>query len=264
MIKKRPEFIPVIDVSAWEKDARYDKMHLDFIPDGVIAKASQYKWKDPTAKMHMDGAKLIGAKRGLYHFYQPHDLEAQVTTFFAVAQEASGWDGKKWLFEIPPILDVEYTPPAKDPKAPRGDALAYEVKYLLDAFEKLSGMKPVIYTGKYYWANLFNRLGQPPKWCSDYPLWVSAYPNEPDKYSAPYLEVGGWGKSWAMWQYDEAGRMPNAFPYDGVDLNIANPEWWKTLGESPTSEPPVGQEPTSNLYNEAIDDALKALEKLRK
>lgn len=229
IIKKRPEFISVIDVSGWEKDAHYDRIHLDFIPDGVIAKASQYKWEDKFAKMHMDGAKLIGAKRGLYHFYQPRDLAAQLMTFFSVAQKAGAWDSGKWLFEIPPILDVEYTPNAKDPKSIRGDALAYEVKFMLDEMEKMTGLKPVIYTGKYYWAWLNSRWGIPPKWSSDYPLWVSAYPNNPDGISKPYLEVGGWGKSWAMWQYSEAGRLPNAFPYDGVDLNIANPVWWDTL-----------------------------------
>lgn len=229
IIKKRPEFISVIDLSHWEKDVRYDRMHLDFIPDGIITKASEYVWKDPTAKMHMDGAKSLGVKRGLYHFYRPKDLERQLTTFFDVAMEAGCWDGERWLLEIPPILDVEFTPNPKDPKDPRGNALAYEVKYLLDGMEKKTGLKPVIYTGKYYWANLFNALGQPPKWCSDYPLWVSAYPDEPDKFSKPYLTVGGWGDSWAMWQYSAAGRMINAFPYDGVDVNIANPDWWNTL-----------------------------------
>lgn len=242
IIKKRPDFISVIDVSAWEKDAQYDRIHLDFIPDGVIAKASEYRWKDPTAKFHMDGAKLIGAKRGLYHFFHPNDLQSQINTFFTVSQEAGGWDGQNWLFEIPPILDVEYTPPPKDKKAPRGDALAYQVKYLLDAFEGLTKLKPMIYTGKYYWANLNNRLGQPPKWTKDYALWLSAYPNNPDGMTKPYLTVGGWGDSWAMWQYSAAGILPNAFPYDGVDLNIANPEWWATLPGGNTPDPTVKTE----------------------
>lgn len=254
-IKKAPEYISVIDVSAWEKDARYDKMHLDFIPDGVIAKASEYTWKDPTAKFHMDGARLIGARRGLFHFYRPHDLERQIEVFFTVASEAGAWDGRNWLLEIPAILDVEYTPNPKDKKAPRGNALAYEVKYMLDAFENKIGMKPMIYTGKYYWANLFNALGQPPKWCMDYPLWVSAYPDNPELHSKPYLQVGGWGASWAMWQYSEAGIMKNAFPYDGVDLNIANPVWWNTLPKPGAAQIPVPQEdePTPEQPKSKID-----------
>jgi len=261
-IKKAPNFISVIDVSAWEKDARYDKMHLDFVPNGIIAKASEYKWKDPTAKMHMDGANLVGSYRGLYHFYHPKDLQAQVDTYFAVAAEAGAWVDGKWKFEIPPILDVEYTPPPKDKNAPRGNALAYEVKWLLDAFEAKTKMKPVIYTGKYYWANLNNALGMAPSWSKDYPLWVSAYPFDPDKFDAPYLEVGGWGKSWAMWQYSEAGIMKNSFPYDGVDLNIANPAWWGTLTpvisdppeEDPDTEPDVST--FREGYNQAMDDII--------
>lgn len=236
--KQKPEYISVIDVSGWEHDAHYDRIHLDFVPDGVIAKASEYKWEDKWAKMHMDGAKLIGAKRGLYHFYRPRDLQAQIDTFFAVAEKCEAYVNGKWLFEIPPILDVEYSPNAKDKTAPRGNALAYEVKFLLDAMEKKTGLKPVIYTGKYYWANLFDAFGRPPKWCADYPLWVSAYPNNPDGMSKPYLQVGGWGDSWAMWQYSEAGRLPNAFPYDGVDLNIANPTWWETLSAAGKSQLP--------------------------
>ena len=249
MIKKSPDYISVIDVSNWEHDAYYERIHLDFIPDGIIAKASEYKWKDASAKKHMAGAALVGARRGLYHFYRPHDLQAQIATFLAVSEEAGALVGGRWVFEIPPILDVEYTPPPKDKNAPRGNALAYEVKFLLDAFEKVAGRKPVIYTGKYYWTNLNNALGQPPSWCKDYPLWVSAYPDDPDKHSKPYLQVGGWGDSWAMWQYSEAGVMKNAFPYDGVDLNIANPEWWNTLplpngGTTPTPEPTPAPAPT--------------------
>lgn len=256
-VKKRPEYISVIDVSGWEHDAHYDRIHLDFVPDGVIAKASEYKWEDKWAKMHMDGAKLIGAKRGLYHFYRPRDLTAQVNTFFGVAEKCGAWIDGKWLFEIPPILDVEYTPNPKDKTAPRGNTLAYEVKFLLDAFEARAGVKPMIYTGKYYWANLFDVFGRPPKWCADYPLWVSAYPNNPDGMSKPYLQVGGWGDSWAMWQYSEAGRLPNAFPYDGVDLNIANPVWWETLpnaGESPQPVPPT--ETSNEIIIESITVAM--------
>lgn len=240
MIKKSPDFISCLDLSHWEKDVFYDRMHLDFIPDAIITKASEYKWKDATAKMHMAGAKSLGVVRGLYHFYHPHDLDAQINTFFEVAKEAGCWDGTNWLIELPPILDVEYTPNPKDPKDVRGNALAYEVKYILDAFEKKTGLKPIIYTGKYYWAHLNNRLGQPPSWSKDYPLWVSAYPDEPDKHSKPYLQVGGWGDSWAIWQYSEAGRLPHAFPYDGVDLNIINPVYWATIKKSDLPLPDLG------------------------
>lgn len=238
----------IIDVSHWEAEIRWAQLSPK--PDGVIIKASEYKWTDPLTKSHWAGATSIGVPRGLYHFYRPHDIAAQVSTFLSVAQSVGAYDGKKWLAEIPPVLDAEFAPPRPPKKRPagyvdppEGAGLASQYKAWLDLVETATKCRPMIYTSRNFWGYTLDWAGRPPAWTSDYDLWVGWYPDVKDAHSSPPASIlpAGWNYA-ALWQYAEDGRIAG-IPYDGVDLNLPADWFMKKIGKPVEPEAPAPSEP---------------------
>jgi len=250
-----------IDISAWETNVLWEKLAPR--PSLVIAKASEYKWRDTAFVMHYQNAEEY--PRGAYHFYRPDDIPAQVETFLWACEEAGAFVGGKWLAEIAPIFDAEYAPPKTPRKKPKnykeppiGAALAYQYKTWLDLVEQRTGVKPIIYTSQYYWSFTLACLGRVPSWTRDYPLWLAYYPDRPDDFPEPTAGMlpRGWELSDViMWQYDEAGRLAGV-PYDGVDLNWVKPEYLASLGATPEPTHPfsVTIDKSDNL--QVINDAV--------
>lgn len=75
---------------------------------------------------------------------------------------------------------------------------AYNARLWLEQVETHLGVKPMIYTRKYWWeAN----MGPYADWSSEYPLWVANYTLR----SKPLLPRQ-W-KDYALWQYDAKGKI---------------------------------------------------------
>ncbi len=223
----------VWDTSHYEMDAFYDRQASD-PPLLVITKLTEDDYFiDAFAGMHIEGARSIGSKVGVYHFLRYNDIQGQVDNFLEAAELCGALVGGIWKLDVPPVLDVELEPTSSDPQ---GTSFASQIKAWLDSVETATGQKPWIYTSANYWKETLDRNGNPPPWTSQYKLWVAQYFDEPDLHEEPYPLPAGWSE-WHLWQYDDAGIVP-CFPYDGVDLNKASDKLLAELG-TPTP-PPVG------------------------
>ena len=93
--------------------------------------------------------------RGAYHFFRPkYDGVAQAKHFVATMGTLADDD-------LPPVCDLEVQDGVSDA------TVIARTKDFLETMEKLSGKKPMIYTGYF-----FTSLGSPSGF-SSYPLWVA-------------------------------------------------------------------------------------------
>lgn len=243
MIIKEP---CIVDISHWE---RVDWANLDKRVKGVITKATQGKsYIDPTCGTYYAGARGKGLPCGLYHFFEPHDIAAQIDNFINTCKNIGALKDGIWLSDDP-ILDMEYDP---GQLGVHGEQLQAQVKAWLDGVEAATKIKPPIYTSKRFWKYLLTNLlwtkyyengqekwdwfptsrSQPPAWTKDYRLWVAQYPlpDYVDGQIAPAYLPDGWD-SWWMWQYSPSGQLAGIAEY--TDVNIKN-------GEYIPPEPPIG------------------------
>lgn len=192
-----PAFATGIDVSHWQGVMEWTKakqagVSFAFIKasDGGSAVDSQFanNWK---------GAKAMGILRGAYHFFRNGaDPLAQANLFVRTLGSDVG--------ELPPVMDFEDADSAPDLPAAR---------IFLDRVQQLTGRKPIIYTGAWYWnAKRFDNVA----WAKDFDLWAAAY-----QMNAPILPLD-WQK-WTFWQYSGTGLGPTYGALAGdIDLDRFN------------------------------------------
>jgi GH25 family lysozyme M1 (1,4-beta-N-acetylmuramidase) len=154
--------------------------------------------KDSTFAKNWAGMKAAGLLRGAYHFFHPSvDPVAQANLFASMIQQAGGMSEG----DLPPVADVEQF----DKLAPA--VVAEKVKQFLDAVEKATGRKPMVYSGLFMSSAL-------PQSLSEYPLWVANY-----GVKCPLLPAA-W-KGWYFWQHQGTGGRTPGIKAD-VDQNIFN------------------------------------------
>lgn len=170
----------------------------------VIYKCSEGgDWGDPTFdKAEVAAIRAAGLKVGVYHFLRPKPGRTGATEmrFFWKRARAMGY-GKKG--DIAPVIDIEATQLSK------GDTYRY-LKSAVTELERLSGTKPIIYTGRWFWDP--NVTTQGSAWGC--PLWLAAYVDNPDRYVPE-----SW-HSWTIWQYTDKAKVPGV-PSAHCDANIA-------------------------------------------
>ena len=180
--------------------------------------------RDIRCETYFHECKALGIKYGLYHFLFPNNIDEQVEFYKQVVTDLGG------LGHFPPVVDVEQAIPREKPghpdNLPRGKNWADQIKVWLDATETWSLQKPMIYTNASFWEYTFDRMGNPPDWTDQYPLWVAWYPrpiSNVDQREKPRDDrmPAGWTK-WAMWQYSDRGRTDG---YLANDYSVATPEY---------------------------------------
>jgi GH25 family lysozyme M1 (1,4-beta-N-acetylmuramidase) len=262
------------DSSHWNP---VDWNNLDPNVLGMIWKITQGKYYiDPTCAGFWKDAKSKGISRSVFHFFEPNDIAAQVENFLTACEDHGIIVAGKWMAEIEPVLDAEYTPPAAIPtrvssaeQLPRrkkldlqfpelyletnprlgvivktktaglavtGATLAAQYKTWLDMVEAEVNIKPIIYTSKWMWIHTGF-----PAWAKDYQLWDAQYPNNPDGQNAPLYVPYGNFPGWWGWQYS-ANMVISGF---SGDINVYNgtTEQWKSKygGGVIPPEPPIGE-----------------------
>lgn len=165
----------------------------------VFVKASQGATsQDETFSSNVQGARAAGLLVGAYHFLTATSTaaaQAEAAHFINVVQSVGS-------LELPLVMDYENNPSNVDRATINEIALAF-----LQDVERLSGRKPLVYTGNAFGQNFNATLGA-------YDLWIARYSNglSPEDTTA-------W-KQWTFWQYSDAGQV------DGisgkVDLNQFN------------------------------------------
>ncbi len=142
-------------------------------------------------------AKEVGILRGAYQRFQPdQNVLGQARLFLEKLGPFQPGD-------LPPMLDVE------DDGGLPPSAIAQKVKQWMDHVEPILGVKPLIYTGYYFWRD---QVG--PGDFGDHPLWIANYGATCPLVPAP------WGR-WAFHQYSASARIPG-ITANTVDVNRFN------------------------------------------
>ena len=235
-----------IDVSKWQ-DNNSTAQQMDFtksVAKGakfVFIKSSQALWTDEDILYNWKSAKNAGLLRGAYHFLDwVADPRQQAQYAWSIIQSDPG--------ELPPVIDFEYWNP------PPANAFDKLWNYVVE-MERLSGKKPIIYTGAFFW---FEHGTQADVW-KNYPLWIASYTTQ------AYMETNvknltPWDK-WHFWQYTSKGDGL-AFGAESLDLDMnwfnGTLEELKVFSGSEIILPPP-PEPTIDITAElaAIDKAVK-------
>jgi GH25 family lysozyme M1 (1,4-beta-N-acetylmuramidase) len=146
------------------------------------------------------GAGAAGLYRGAYHFARP---KLPLSTAVADARHFVSVTGTmRGPRDLPPVLDLEATGGLS-----AGNIVAWAKNWLHEV-ERLTGRRPIVYMGYYFWQDALARTTELAPWR----LWLPWYTNasQPGNVPAP------WG-TWTFWQYTETGRVPGMV--GNVDIN---------------------------------------------
>lgn len=157
---------------------------------------------DPTYAYNFTSSQSAGLYAGSYHFLYPlpprqgnplRDPAAQAQYHFRASQ------GAKVVF-----VDLEW--PAPRDFATWGCSASQIARWLLtylQAYEKLSGVRPIIYT----YPDYAEVLNLPASFGTDYQLWIASYETTPE-VPAPWTD-------WIVWQASGGTeKLPNGTPVD--------------------------------------------------
>lgn len=180
-IEKRPGYsIYGLDVSKYQEKMDWAKIARDSIKFVFIKATQGVKGRDKYFDENWEAAKKHGILRGAYHFFENTDpLEA--------LQQAQNFVGKVGYIEpgdLPPVLDIERKPFKKKH--------VQSVKAWLYWVEFYCGVRPIIYTGEYYYNKYL--AGELP----GYTFWIARYSDK-----APVLKDK---QKWTFWQYTSSQR----------------------------------------------------------
>jgi lysozyme len=181
-----------IDVSYYQGNIDWAKVAGDGVKFAFIRASDGLNTPDTKFDTYWAQAKANGILRGAYQYFRPgQDVIAQADLLLARI-------GTPEPNDLPPVIDVE----SDGGLAPA--TVAAKVKQWIDHVEANLGVKPIIYTGFYFWRD---EVGAP-AFGAGYPLWHAQYttaacPNIPAPWS-----------NWAFWQYTDAGRV------NGISGNV--------------------------------------------
>lgn len=157
--------------------------------------------------MNATATKNAGVLRGPYHFCYPlpakagvanRDPKSQMELFFSKCAGLGANEG-----DLPPMLDAEWPQQADyDKWGCSNEQIRDWLLAAVDAATGLFGVKPVLYTYPYWWAEILTAGGcddfaQYPVSFADYEVAPGAWPADgasPPKLAAP------WAPSWTFWQ----------------------------------------------------------------
>lgn len=201
MQNKKQDNAQGIDVSHWQGNIDWKRVKASG-QQFVFIKATEGKsYRDKQFLNNVNGARAAGLLVGAYHFVNAvnvADAKLEAAHFVDRVQEAGGVA----RFDLPPVMDYENNPGNLSKSALNSVALAF-----LQEVERISGRKPIVYTGNSFAQNFTAAL-------SSYDLWIARYSNTRVPDDAP-----AW-KQWDFWQYTDAGQVSGI--NGGVDLNVYN------------------------------------------
>ena len=183
----------IIDISRYNRVIDFPRAKAAGVVE-CICRAGVGFNGDPFYARNYQRAKAAGMKVGTY--YVPnwsYDAMMQVEALAALL------DGVGWKKDTEVWIDCEVT------NGFYGVTLRNAIQNFLARLETYTGLRPGIYTGRWWWDPNIGTT----TWAGKYPLWTAAY--------TPYpLIPKGW-TAYAIWQYSETGVI------DGIpgstDLN---------------------------------------------
>ena len=186
-------YLPGIDVSHWQGAIDWPKVAASG-QRFVIAKATEGQtYNDDEYATNKAGATAAGLAFTAYHFARPdstaNDAVLEADHFVSVAQLGAG--------NLLPALDLEKTGGLDTA------ALTAWVWAWLQEVDARLGVKPMIYTGPYFWRTY---MGDTAEFAdAGYKvLWIANW-----NVSSPSVPASDWGgNGWTFWQYSDCGTVP--------------------------------------------------------
>jgi GH25 family lysozyme M1 (1,4-beta-N-acetylmuramidase) len=146
------------------------------------------------------GIASAGLYRGAYHYARPalplSTAQAQARYFVSRTGSMGG------PLDLPPMFDLEETGGLSP-----NDLVAWSLTWLQEV-EALTGRRPVVYTGYFFWKDQLASTTA----LSGYRLWLPSYTSKP----VPTYVPSAWG-TWTFWQYSSTGQVPGII--GNVDMN---------------------------------------------
>jgi GH25 family lysozyme M1 (1,4-beta-N-acetylmuramidase) len=200
-----------IDTSHWDDKVDYPTvMKSGYGTKKLIPVANYIKATDGSTYVdnlyvhHLTESRKVNLATGAFHYYIDTDDPIVQATHFSQVYLANGGT------DLPPCLDVETI---DNPKL-----TASKVLICLQTIEKLTGRKPIIYTGFYVWRDMVGS----PTWSTNYLLWLASYnPINLVQVPKPWVK-------WSMWQFSDSQGDEDY--YDGTieDLKQLCGSYWTT------------------------------------
>ncbi len=187
-----------IDVSKWQGDINWAAVAGDGVKYAFIRVSDGLRYHDEKFARNWAGARSNRVLRGAYQFFRPgQDPEDQADLLIARIREHGEMD-------LPPVIDVEAT------DGQNAQTIVDRVGRWIRRVEAELGVRPIIYSGKYFWQdNVGNSRA-----FRDYLLWHPQYTNA----RCPNI-ADAWA-DWAFWQFTSSGRVAGIS--GNVDVNRFN------------------------------------------
>lgn len=203
-----------IDVSHWQGKIAWKRVKADGV-EFVFAKATEAQsFVDPQYERNRRRATALGIPFSAYHFARPDrtykDAVREADHFVRTARLAGP--------HLLPVLDLETTGGLNRRQLTRW------VQAWLRRVESRLGVKPMIYTGVYFWRD---RMGDS-QWFANngYRLWIAHW-----YVDQPRTPAGNWaGQGWTVWQTTDCGRVDGIRGCVDIDLHRGDELTRLTIG----------------------------------
>ncbi|HTE49781.1 MAG TPA: GH25 family lysozyme [Kofleriaceae bacterium] len=198
-----------IDVSKWQGAIDWDQVAGGGIDFAFIRVNHGLDDIDERFDFNWAEARRLGILRGAYQYFLPdQDAVAQADLFLDRMGALDQGD-------LPPVLDVENTGGGMS-----AAAIAERVGQWMARVEPVLGMKPIIYTGKYFWQD--NVVSGD---FADHPLWIAYWDVTCPDLPSP------WG-DWVFHQTSDSGSVAGISGAVDTDLFNGTIDDLKAMGRS--------------------------------
>ncbi|MCX7944851.1 MAG: glycoside hydrolase family 25 protein [Deltaproteobacteria bacterium] len=198
-ITDRNKIVHGIDVSYYQGNIDWNKVAAEGHKFAFIRVSDGLNYIDSKFTQNWKGAKSAGIIRGAYQFFRPN-LDA-----VAQAQLLIDKMGPLEKGDLPPVIDVENTGGLSPSQ------VAAQIGKWISHIETKLGVKPIIYTGYYFWKDYVKSTA-----FAEYLLWLAWYHDYQDTSWCPSTPEP-WTK-WTFWQWTSSGTVSGIS--GNVDRNI--------------------------------------------
>jgi len=185
-----------IDVSKWQGTINWPKVKTAGVEFAFIRVSDGNNTIDGKFAANWASAKSAGVIRGAYQFFRPtQNVSAQ-------AQKMIAAYGTYTPGDLPPVMDAE------DHGGLSPATLASRIRAWTAQVEAALGVRPIVYTGKYFWRD---EVGGPS--FAPSVLWIAQYTSLCPDIPAPWTK-------WTFWQHTDSGTVSGIS--GPVDMNRFN------------------------------------------
>ena len=184
-----------IDVSEYQGVIDWDAVAADGVDFAFIRVSHSTIHYDDRFDVNWEQSQAAGVTVGVYQYYEPaEDPIAQADLMLAAIGDQPG--------DLPPVIDVETAGGLS------GDQIAASVQTWIDHVEDELGVRPIIYTGSYFWNDVVASDA-----FVDYPLWIAHY----------FVECPLTPTPWTRWTFHQHSDSGTTGGISGpVDQNVFN------------------------------------------